>query len=76
MAVKQVSSEQEAVSLVNLPARVPICPWHRMVCWRKLLWRIKAQWRQAMRAHKQRVKFNYDIYSYCQNFDDGIRGDL
>ncbi|CAN6465593.1 unnamed protein product [Victoria cruziana] len=44
------------------------------MCWRKLVWRVTGQWRQA--AHKQRMKFSYGIYSYCQNFDDGVRYDL
>uniref|UniRef100_A0A5K1CV98 Uncharacterized protein n=1 Tax=Nymphaea colorata TaxID=210225 RepID=A0A5K1CV98_9MAGN len=76
MAVKRANSKQEAVALVRVRARPSISPWHGMICWRRLVWRIKAQWRQAMRAHKQRVKFSYDIYSYCQNFDDGVRYDL
>ncbi|KAF3790624.1 hypothetical protein EJ110_NYTH16188 [Nymphaea thermarum] len=66
MAVKQVSSKQEAVALMSVHARKTVSPWRRLMCWRKLLWRIKAQWRQATRLHKQRMKFSYDIYSSRQ----------
>ena len=38
---------------------------------RQLVWKLRSQWRLAMRPRQSRGRFGYDPESYSQNFDDG-----
>ncbi|GLT41294.1 hypothetical protein SLA2020_153690 [Shorea laevis] len=56
---------------VSARRKTPLCCCTRYVL-KQLVWRVKAQCRQALRWQRSSMQFSYDFQSYSLNFDDGV----
>ncbi|KAF9623400.1 hypothetical protein IFM89_001946 [Coptis chinensis] len=69
---RRLTGEGNVVSLGRVQQKKAINWWDGLAAVRRLLWRFKSQWRQFGKSNRNSIRFSYDLYSYCQNFDDGI----
>ncbi|CAK8543666.1 unnamed protein product [Lathyrus sativus] len=48
------------------------CCKHASRVLRKLLYKLKSSWNQAMGCHRNIPQYSYDLRSYCLNFSDAL----
>ncbi|GLU03707.1 hypothetical protein SLE2022_208930 [Rubroshorea leprosula] len=75
--LKRIQFSKWGKKVVHSPAAVsarrkaPLSCWTRYVL-KQLVWKVKAQCRQALRWQRSSMQFSYDFHSYSLNFDDDM----
>lgn len=69
---KGITSTGSAVTLVSIERRASTGCCHVSYLLRKLIWKLKSQWKQAVGWRKSYTHYTYDLQSYSLNFDNGF----
>lgn len=74
---RRIACSSSSVTYVSVGRRksAECCGGSYLYLWRQIFWRLKSEWRGALRGHRRNSQFGYDPRSYTQNFDDGWFGD-
>lgn len=67
-----IASTGSAVTLVSIERRASTGCCHVSYLLRKLIWKLKSQWKQAVGWRKSYTHYTYDLQSYSLNFDNGF----
>ncbi|XVE72868.1 hypothetical protein DITRI_Ditri11bG0072800 [Diplodiscus trichospermus] len=69
---KKVANDGDAVKLISVQRMPTLCCRSKSCAWKQFVWKLKSQWREALRLQRSSMQFSYDFHSYSLNFDDGF----